>query len=388
MACFERASPALKEILLRIHRADRPLEVDHHVHEFGSVHYHVQHSASDPVYTYLSVSTPLLSQGLPISSQLPHHTLEMVKGICPEVMEAVEPPNEGYQLTLKLDISKIPLQNKVSTKMISDIASVQAVVLSSQLKEILRNADSHEIALGICKPIKLIYHPREPFFVIKQATKITAIFPMRFKEKEDVIIATAFFQELMDVGSSEAFRKAPHCIWSAIPPPELRGEQIEDLSTNGGFLTFDITSRHVQGKKLEKTVWNLLNLYTFVKYHVKSSRGFIQRRMRMRLDKLVQPLHDVEAEEDNQQIKKKKKKSRHTTGICISLRKWIRASKTKMMKRKLELGNKMKRIRSRIKIHGFTRFRRKWLRMPKFSPLTTSYIRLHQFNHPPSASIS
>lgn len=31
----------------------------------------------------------------------------------------------------------------------------------------------------------------------------------------------------------------------------------------------DITSRHVKGKRLDKTVWNLLNFYTFVKYHVK-----------------------------------------------------------------------------------------------------------------------
>lgn len=49
-------------------------------------------------------------------------------------------------------------------------------------------------------------------------------------------------QELMDVGSSKALKKAPHCIWSPIPPPELRGEQIEDLSTNGGFLSFGINS--------------------------------------------------------------------------------------------------------------------------------------------------
>lgn len=51
--------------------------------------------------------------------------------------------------------------------MISDISSVQAVLLSSQLKEILKNDDFHEIGHGICKPIKLVYHPREPFFIIK-----------------------------------------------------------------------------------------------------------------------------------------------------------------------------------------------------------------------------
>ncbi|GFQ06504.1 actin-related protein 2/3 complex subunit 2b [Phtheirospermum japonicum] len=108
MTCFERASPALKEILLKIHRAERPVEIDHHVHEFGSVHYHVQCSALDPIFTYLSISTPLLSQGLPVSSEFPQHTLEMVKAICPDVMEIVEPPKEGYQLTLKLNLSRIP----------------------------------------------------------------------------------------------------------------------------------------------------------------------------------------------------------------------------------------------------------------------------------------
>lgn len=42
----------------------------------------------------------------------------------------------------------------------------------------------------------------------------------------------------MDIGSSEAFAKAPPCTWSPIPPPELRGELMEDLSTNGGFVSF------------------------------------------------------------------------------------------------------------------------------------------------------
>ena len=45
-------------------------------------------------------------------------------------------------------------------------------------------------------------------------------------------------QELMDVGSSEKWAKAPPCSWSPIPPPELRGEPFEDLSTNGGFVSF------------------------------------------------------------------------------------------------------------------------------------------------------
>ncbi|PKI54833.1 hypothetical protein CRG98_024784 [Punica granatum] len=150
------------------------------------------------------------------------------------------------------------------------------------------------------RPIKLVYHHREPFFVIRQPQKITAVFPMRFKEDPDVIIATAFFQELMDVGSSEAWAKAPPCTWSPIPPAELRGEPLEDLSTNCGFVSFDITSHHVKGKRLDKTVWSLLNFHAFVKYHVKCTRGFIQRRMRKRLDSLVKILHSEGLEEERE----------------------------------------------------------------------------------------
>ncbi|CAK9139537.1 unnamed protein product [Ilex paraguariensis] len=295
MACFDRASPALKEILLKLYRADKPLESDHHLHEFGSVEYHIQSSASYPHHTHLSISTPLLSQGILLSHGLPRYTIEMVKGICSDAVEIVEPPRQGYQLTLRLDFARIP-HGKESIKMISEISSVQAVILSSQLKELLMNVNSQEISQGMYRPIKLVYHPREPFFVIKQPAKITAVFPMRFKDNSDVIIATAFFQELMDAGNSQECAKAPPCTWSPIPPPELRGEAIEDLSTNGGFVSFDITSRHVEGKKLDKTVWNLLNFYGFVKYHVKCTRGFIQRRMRKRLESLVEviklkPIH-------------------------------------------------------------------------------------------------
>lgn len=49
-----------------------------------------------------------------------------------------------------------------------------------------------------------------------------------------------FLQELMDVGISKEWAKVPPCTWSPIPPPELRGETLEDLSTNGGFVSFGI----------------------------------------------------------------------------------------------------------------------------------------------------
>ncbi|KDP40378.1 hypothetical protein JCGZ_02376 [Jatropha curcas] len=203
-----------------------------------------------------------------------------------------------------------------SEKVIRQISSVQALILSSQLKEMLMNVNAQEISQGMHKPIKLVYHPREPFYVIKQ--------------------------ELMDVGSSEKWAKAPPCTWSPIPPPELRGESLEDLSTNGGFVSFDISSRHVEGKKLDKKVWSLLNFYAYVKNHVKV-------------------LHK-ENQEEGEKVKRVKAKAR-----CRYVTKLVRFPKSEMLKQRCgEVTRKIKRIRF-IKIHGFGRFQRRWLTIPKFS---------------------
>ncbi|KAJ4827977.1 hypothetical protein Tsubulata_009510, partial [Turnera subulata] len=168
MACFDRASPALYEILLKLYRAEKPVEIDHHLHEFGSVEYHVQSSAADPHHNYLSISTPLLFPGMLNSDGLSPFTIKMIKELCSDAVEIVEPANEGYLLTLKLNLAKIP-NGKGSEKIIRQIASVQAVILSSQLKEMLQSVNSQGASQWMYKPIKLVYHPREPFYVIRQA---------------------------------------------------------------------------------------------------------------------------------------------------------------------------------------------------------------------------
>ncbi|KAK9931242.1 hypothetical protein M0R45_018528 [Rubus argutus] len=366
MACLERASPALKEILLKLYRsANKSIEIDHHLYEFGSVEYHIQSSASDEHHMYLSISTPLLSQEVLLPYGISHHTKQMITAICSDVVEIIEPAKEGYQLTLRLDFSKLP-SGKDTLKVIAEISAVQAIILSSRLKEMLMNVDSHDTFQGMYKPIKLVYRPSEPFFIVRQPQKFIAVFPIHFKDKPDVIIATTFFQELMDVGSSEKWAKAPPCCWSPIPPPELRGELFEDLSTTGGFVSFEISSWHVKGKKLDKTVWSLLNFYAYVKFHVKSTRSFIQRRMRKRLEGLVELLHkrnikEVEVEEEEEE------QSRKIQGCKCMIRISNLPKPTVLKRRYNAFSRTIKRIRSRIKIQGFGRFRRRWLKMPKFS---------------------
>ncbi|KAG4918409.1 hypothetical protein JHK82_055861 [Glycine max] len=149
--------------------AEKPLEIDHPLYEFGSVEYHIQSQASNPQVAYLSISMSPLCHGV-LPNELSYYTIEMVKGLCPNVVEIAEPAKEGYQLALKLNLNQIP-RNKDYDKVIMEISTIHSVILSSQLKEILWNVNSDDALQGMYKPIKLLYHPKDLFVLIRQSTK-------------------------------------------------------------------------------------------------------------------------------------------------------------------------------------------------------------------------
>ncbi|URD99861.1 protein 2 3 complex, subunit [Musa troglodytarum] len=256
-------------------------------------------------------------------------------------------------------------------KAISEISSLQAVILSSQMKDMLWNLEPRYMGNGMSNPIKIVHQLKEPFFVIKMLEKTTVIYPMRFKDDTDVVLATSFFQELVDVSNSEAHSKAPRCTWSPIPPPELRGEPFQYLTTNGGFVSLEIFSQHIRGTKADNTVWNLLTFVSYVKYHVKQcTRGFIQRKMRQRQESLTEVIRGARIRGD--EVCKK-----HQIGDHKNVKKLMNFSRSKMFKKKYTIiTNKIKKFHFRIRIKWLLhRFRRQWLRVQKI-PLLRKYRKL------------
>ncbi|OEL36069.1 Actin-related protein 2/3 complex subunit 2B [Dichanthelium oligosanthes] len=187
MAFFSSGSRTLVEILMRMQSAERPMPVDHTFFEFGSIRYHVEAPVSDPENVFLSISTPSLShEASPSSGGLPEATLQETRKTYHKFAEVVEPPREGFVLTLKLNFSGLN-RPKDRVKAINQVSLLQSVVLSSQLRDMLGS-------LGSSGTMKLVYNQREPFFVSRTAEKINAVFPMRFRDDTDLAIATSFFQ--------------------------------------------------------------------------------------------------------------------------------------------------------------------------------------------------
>ncbi|MCL7029094.1 hypothetical protein MKW94_020732 [Papaver nudicaule] len=348
--CFDRASPALKEILLKFYYShERQSDMDYQLNEFGSVQYHIQVCSQDAHHVYLSISSPLLTQG----TFSPNGVSKCISQTSySNVMEVAENPKAGYPLTIRIDLSKFPQNKENCLKLITSISSLHADIVCSQLKEMLRVVNIQNTSQGMYnKPIKVVLDAKDHFFVVRQPEKTAVVFPMRFGDDSDVIVATTLFQELVVLGHSQSCAKAPPCTWSPIPPAELRGECFDDLNTNGGFMSFDVFSRHIKGSRIDKTVWNLSNFQAYVRHYVKCTRGFVHRSMRKRVESLSEMMLNPPMTRPETSLTKNQGNRR--------MKILRRLSKAKLLKKKCSgFLKKIMQLRSKIKIHGLNQIRR------------------------------
>ncbi|GAB4829503.1 Actin- protein 2/3 complex subunit 2A [Ancistrocladus abbreviatus] len=291
MLLLQSPSRYLQQILSdRVQSLDKGVELDCNWVEFDDVRFHVQASVKNPQILLLSVSLPIPPPEALFVGGLPFGALEAIKAAYGVVAQIIDPPRDGFNLTMKLNLSKLPPKEENREPFLVKIASVREVVLGAPLRVIMENLASRSLTPDMDKLLALVHRPNESFFLVPQAEKVTVIFPMRFTDSTDTIVGTSFLQELVEARRTAGLSNAPSCRWSASPPKELNGVAEEALLANAGFVSFVILPRHVEGKKLERTVWNLSTFHAYVSYHIKCSEGFMHTRMRRRVESLIEAL--------------------------------------------------------------------------------------------------
>lgn len=280
----------LQALLNRVQNLEKGVELDYHWFEFDDVRYHIQVTMKNPQILQLSLSLPTPPPETVFIGGLPFGAIEAIKAAYGVLVQILDPPRDGFNLTMKLNLSKLPPDEEYRHALMVKIASVREVVLGAPLRVILKHLASKIVAPNIDRLVALVHRPKESFFLIPQADKVTLVFPMRFSDSIDTVLATSFLQEFVEVRRTAGLNNAPPCVWSSSPPDELKEALAEGLSANAGFVTFVILPRHVEGKKLDKTVWSLSTFHAYVSYHVKCSEGFMHTRMRRRVESLIQAL--------------------------------------------------------------------------------------------------
>ncbi|KAI8000915.1 Actin-related protein 2/3 complex subunit 2A [Camellia lanceoleosa] len=309
MILLQSHSRYLLQILSnRVQNLEKGVELDCHWVEFDDVRYHIQASMKNPHILLLSVSLPTPPLETVFVGGLPTGAIEAMKAAYGLVVQILDPPRDGFNLTVKLNLSKLPPDEEYRNTLLVKIASVREVVMGAPLRVVLKRLTSRAVAQDTDQLVALVHRPMESFFLAPQAEKVTVVFPMRFKDSTDTVLATrhsyslAIIQEFVEARRTAGLSNAPPCSWSPSPPLELKDAPAEALSTNAGFVSFVIFPRHVEGKKLDKTVWNLSTFHAYVNYHVKCSEGFMHTRMRRRVESLIQALD--RAKPDTEKSKK------------------------------------------------------------------------------------
>ncbi|OVA07508.1 ARP2/3 complex [Macleaya cordata] len=243
-----------------------------------------------PQFLVLSMSLPTPPPETVFFGGLPFGAIEAIKAAYGVVAQILDPPRDGYNLTMKLNLSKLPQDEELQYDLLEKVASLREVVLGAPLRVVLKHLASKKVAPDVDRLVALVHRPKESFFLVPEADKVTVVFPMRFKDSIDTVLAISFLQEFVEARRTAGLNNAPPCFWSPSPPLELREAPTEALSANSGFVTFVIFPRHVEGRKLDRTVWSLLTFHAYVSYHVKCSEGFMHTRMRRRVESLIQVL--------------------------------------------------------------------------------------------------
>ncbi|XP_077251031.1 arp2/3 complex, 34 kD subunit p34-Arc isoform X2 [Tasmannia lanceolata] len=281
MILLQSPSRFILQILLnRVNNPEKGVELDCHSVEFDDVRYHIQFSTKNPHIMLLSVSLPTPPPETIFFNGLPFGAIEAIKAAYGALVQILDPPKDGFNLTMKLNLAKLPSNEDQRHALLVKIASVREVVLGAPLRVILKHLASRTVAPDVDHLVALVHRPKESFFLIPQAERVTIVYPMRFKDSIDIVLATSFLQEFVEARRSAGLNNAPPCLWSPSPPLELRA----------------IFPRHVEGRKLDRTVWSLLTFHAYVSYHVKCSEGFMHTRMRRRVESLIQALDRAKPE--------------------------------------------------------------------------------------------
>ncbi|XP_027915423.1 actin-related protein 2/3 complex subunit 2A [Vigna unguiculata] len=289
----------LQTLLNRTQNLEKGVELDHHWVEFDDVRYHIQVSMKNPHLLLLSVSLPTPSSETIFVRGLPFGAIEAIKAAYGNLVQILDPPRDGYNLTLKFNLAKLPANPDQKHAFMVKVASIREVVLGAPLRVILQHLAARTVAPDLDPPVALVHRPNECFFLFPQADKVTVVYPMRFNDSIDIVLATSFLQEFVEARRTAGLHNTPPCSWSVTPPLEIKGVPSDALSANAGFVTFVIYPRHVEGHKLDRTVWNLSTFHAYVSYHVKCSEGFMHTRMRRRVESLIQALDRAKPDAEN-----------------------------------------------------------------------------------------
>ncbi|CAK9250726.1 unnamed protein product [Sphagnum jensenii] len=190
-------------------------------------------------------------------------------------------PDATFDFALKFDCDKYAN----NTDFLNSISQIKRHILGGPM-----NAAFTALAAGSSLPASSYsYRKNESMFICPSKDKVVVIFLVDFQDTMDKAVSRIFLQEFVE--GQRSVRTAPPVSYSKEPPQELAGMKFPARENISGYISFSLEKRHVEGAKKDQAITLLTGFRSYLHYHIKCSKTYLQMRMRKRVAGWLQVLN-------------------------------------------------------------------------------------------------
>lgn len=282
MILLETHNNAVEEILNGIFESvkedpEQKLKIDHKIADMDGVTYHIT----------VSSDKKRLSVGINLSffkDLMEHGVMDFLRQEYGEMLQSQ--PGCDQNVTLSIDLGALPANH-------GELARKCALLKRNCMASVFVKFFNIQPTLDAKSPGRravIHYRPDETMYVQAISDRVTVIFSTVFKDADDMLIGKVLMQEFTQ--SQRRLDRAPQVLYShRIPPAELQGTNAV-VSDSVAYVTFVLQPRHVApGPVREKTIDLIQSLRSYLHYHVKCTKAYIQMRMRAKTSEFLKVIN-------------------------------------------------------------------------------------------------
>ncbi|CAH8628521.1 unnamed protein product [Heterobilharzia americana] len=218
-----------------------------------------------------------------------HGALEVLTREYGDLLLSSPEPNQS--VTLCIDLESLPedhnqLAHKCGLLKRNCVAAVFEKFFEFQAKSDVHSGSKRAI---------IHYREDETMYVQALADRVTVIFSTVFKDPDDMLIGKLFMQEFTE--ARRRLDRAPQVLYShRVPPNELQGTDAV-VNDSVAYITFVLFPRHLATESARNSTIDLIQtLRTYLHYHIKCSKAYIQMRMRAKTVEFLKVLNRAHIE--------------------------------------------------------------------------------------------
>jgi len=190
-------------------------------------------------------------------------------------------PETNYDFTIQFDVDNIPGNKE---KFPDALSLFKRHFFSAPFKKVFSAVEK-----GSAHPIITIdYRDDEAIYIKGEPERVTVVFSIMFKEKDDQTFAKIFLQEFADV--RRTMSNAPSVTFSTKEAPgEIKGVPGVKEGEGHSFATFVLFNNHI--KNGDRTINTIQTFRDYLHYHIKCSKAYLHNRMRSKVEDFLKVLN-------------------------------------------------------------------------------------------------